>query len=145
MTEAYDKLRDQFKELSLPDRVSFIAEATLMTGQSAVVDGINLAGSAFESIGSTVENLAKSTGLTDGSDNVVKQTVERVAITVKDAGKASSTVFKDVAKSVDDATGGISKGVGAVTSKASDVVQNVTDSIQKSASAVTSPKSGQKK
>ncbi len=144
MTDAYQKLRDQFKELSLTDRVSFIAEATLMTGQSAVVDSINFVGGAFESIGSSVENIAKSTGLANGSGNVVNQTVERVAITVKDAGKASSTVFKDVAKSVDDATSGISKGVGEVTSKASGVVQNVSDSIQKTASSVTKPQGAKK-
>jgi len=140
MTEAYDKLRDQFKELSLTDRLAFIAEATVMTGQTALSEPMSVFGGVFENIGSSVESIAKATGLSNGSDNVVSQTVERVAITVKDAGKAAGTIYNDVAKGVDDATGGIAKGLGDVTSQASEVVKNVTGTIQKTANQVTNPK-----
>ncbi|ACF12762.1 chlorosome envelope protein C [Chloroherpeton thalassium ATCC 35110] len=140
MTEAYDKLRTQFKELPLTDRIAFIAEATVMTGQSALSDSMGLFGGVFENIGSSVDSIIKATGLSNSSNNVVSQTVERVAITVKDAGKAAGTIYKDVAKGVDDATGGIAKGLGDVTSQASEVVKNVTGTIQKTAAEVTSPK-----
>lgn len=138
MTEAYEKLRNQFKELSFTDRVAFLAEASLMTGQSAVVSGMNLAGDLVDTLGSSVDSIAKAVGLTNGSGsgNVVSQTVERVAITVKDAGKAASTIYKDVAKGVDSVTGDVAKGAGDVVGKAADVVKDVAGQVQKTATQV---------
>lgn len=138
MAEAYDKLRTQFKELSLTERLAFLAEASLMTGQSAVVSGMNLFGDFGDVLGSSVESITKAVGLSNGggSSNVVSQTVERVAITVKDAGKAASTIYRDVAKGVDSVTGDVAKSTGDVVNKAADVVKDVAGQVQKSASQV---------
>ena len=36
MSESYQKLRKDFKELDFTDRLTFLAESVLLTGQSAV-------------------------------------------------------------------------------------------------------------
>lgn len=54
MSESYQKLRKDFKELDFTDRLTFLAESVLLTGQSAVVGGLELAGSVVETVTGTV-------------------------------------------------------------------------------------------
>ena len=42
MSESYQKLRKDFKELDFTDRLTFLAESVLLTGQSAVVGSLNI-------------------------------------------------------------------------------------------------------
>jgi len=42
MTETYQKLREEFKAMPLPERLGFLAEAAVLTGQSAIVGTLNL-------------------------------------------------------------------------------------------------------
>ena len=45
MSESYQKLRKDFKDLDFTDRLTFLAESLLLTGQSAIVGGLEVAGS----------------------------------------------------------------------------------------------------
>lgn len=93
-TEAYEKLRNEFRGLSLTDQVSLLAEATLKFSPSSLLGGLNLGGGdLFNTIGASIGSLANVVGISSGSDSVVSKTVDRVVITVKDAGKAANAIF----------------------------------------------------
>ncbi|MDX2127874.1 MAG: chlorosome protein C [Chloroherpetonaceae bacterium] len=138
MTESYETLRKEFKAMALGDRMAFLAEAAILTGQSAIVGTLNLIGDVVEGVTSATENLTKSVGITGGDgQSPAAQTVNRVVITVKDAGKAAGTVMKDVAKTVDTATADVAKGVSEAAAKAVEVVNDVASAAQKAVKPTT--------
>lgn len=138
MTESYQKLREEFKQLDLPNRVAFLAEASVMTVQSGIVGTLNLIGDVVESASNVVGSVAQNFGVSGGTaSDATAQTVNRVVITVKDATKAAGTVVKDVAKSVDAVTVDVAKTVGDVATKATEVTANVVETVQKTVSQAT--------
>ncbi|MFN3345635.1 MAG: chlorosome protein C [Chloroherpetonaceae bacterium] len=134
MTETYQKLREEFKAMPLPERLGFLAEAAVLTGQSAIVGTLNLIGDIVEGATSTVENISKNLGISGESANTAAQTVNRVVITVKDAGKAAGAVVKDVAKSVDSATEGIVKTAGEAAASATKMAAEAASAVSKTVS-----------
>ncbi|MBC8044241.1 MAG: chlorosome protein C [Rhizobacter sp.] len=134
MTESYEKLRNEFKDMPLTDRVAFLAEAAFITGQSAIVGTMNLIGDVVERTAASADDIAKATGLSGMTSEGVSQTVNRVVITVKDAGRTASEVVKDAARSVDSITVDAARGVGDMAAKATDVVKDVADSVSRAAS-----------
>ncbi|MFQ3596984.1 MAG: chlorosome protein C [Chloroherpetonaceae bacterium] len=136
MTETYQKLREDFKAMPLPERLGFLAEAAVLTGQSAVVGTLNLIGDIVEGATSTVETVTKNLGVSGETGNAAAQTVNRVVITVKDAGKAAGAVVKDVAKSVDSATEGIVKTAGEAAASATKMAAEAASTVSKTVSDI---------
>jgi len=138
MTESYQKLREEFKQMDLANRVAFLAEASVLTVQSGIVGTLNLIGDVVEGASNVVGAVAQNFGVAGGTaSDAASQTVNRVVITVKDATKAAGTVVKDVAKSVDAVTIDVAKTVGDVATKATEVTANVVESVQKTVSQAT--------
>ena len=63
MSESYQKLRKDFKELDFTDRLTFLAESVLLTGQSAVVGSLNIAGNVFDTVTGTVGAVIDASGI----------------------------------------------------------------------------------
>jgi chlorosome envelope protein C len=134
MSESYQNLRKDFKQLELPDRLTFLAEGVLLTGQSAVVGGLNLAGSLFDTVTGTVGALVDATGLGrifGSSGGVVGETIDRVAITVKDASRTANELYSNAVETVENAAGNVATAVGDAGQSASEVVRNFTGSFPK--------------
>ncbi len=134
MGESYQNLRNDFKNLELPDRMTFLAEGVLLTGQSAMVGGLELFGNAVETVTGTLGSLIDATGVTrilGNTGGVVGDTLDRVAITVKDVSKSASNLYSDTVKNVDNVTENAVKAIGDAGSSASDAVKGVTDSFSK--------------
>ncbi len=134
MSESYQKLRKDFKELDFTDRLTFLAESVLLTGQSAIVGGLELAGGLVETVSGTIGSLVDASGLgkvLGSTTGVVGETIDRVAITVKDVSRSAGELYDDAVKSVENVTGNAAKAVGDVGSSASDAVKNIAGSFQK--------------
>lgn len=133
MSESYQKLRRDFKELEFTDRLSFLAESVVLTGQSAVVGGLNLAGSVFDTISGTVGAVIDASGIGNilGNTGVVGETIDRVAITVKDASRTANELYASAVETVENATGNAATAVGDAGVSASEVVKNIAVSFQK--------------
>jgi chlorosome envelope protein C len=134
MSESYQKLRKSFKELDFTDRLTFLAESLLLTGQSAIVGSLEVAGSVVETVTGTVGSLLDASGIGDilgGSSGVVGETIDRVAITVKDVSRSAGELYNDAVRNVENATGNAAKVVGDVGVSASEAVKNLAGSFQK--------------
>ncbi|WP_076792089.1 chlorosome protein C [Chlorobium sp. KB01] len=134
MSESYQKLRKDFKELEFTDRLTFLAESVLLTGQSAVVGGLNLAGSLFDTVTGTVGAVIDASGignLLGNTGGVVGETIDRVAITVKDASRTANELYANAVETVENATSNAATAVGDVGVSASTAVKNFTGSFQK--------------
>ncbi|MEI6848134.1 MAG: chlorosome protein C [Chlorobiaceae bacterium] len=134
MSESYQQLRKDFKELEFTDRITFLAESVLLTGQSAVVGGLNLAGSIFDTVTGTVGAVIDASGIGNilgNTGGVVGETIDRVAITVKDASRAANELYANAVETVENATGNAATAVGDVGVSASAAVKNFTGSFQK--------------
>ena len=134
MSESYQKLRKDFKELEFVDRLTFLAESVLLTGQSAVVGSLNLAGNVFDTVTGTIGAVVDATGignLLGSTGGVVGETLDRVAITVKDASRTASELYAGVVETVENATGNAATAVGDAGVSASEVVKNFAGSFQK--------------
>ncbi len=135
MSESYQKLRKDFKDLELTDRVAFLAEGALLTGQSAVVGGLELAGSLVETVTGTVGSLVDATGigrLLGNTGGVVGETLDRVAITVKDVSRSAGDLYSDAVKNVENVTDNAAKAIGDAGVSASEAVKGVASTFQKS-------------
>lgn len=136
MTESYQKLRKDFKDLELTDRLTFLAEGVLLTGQSAVVGGLELAGSVVETVTGTVSSLADATGvgrLLGSTSGVVGDTIDRVAITVKDVSRSAGDLYNDAVRNVENVTDNAATAIGDAGVSASEAVKGVTSSFKKAA------------
>jgi chlorosome envelope protein C len=136
MSESYQKLRKDFKELDFTDRLTFLAESVLLTGQSAVVGGLNLAGNVFDTVTGTVGAVIDASGignLLGSTGGVVGETIDRVAITVKDASRTAGELYVSAVETVENATGNAATAVGDAGVSASEVVKNFAGSFQKGA------------
>ncbi|TCD47843.1 chlorosome protein C [Chlorobium sp. N1] len=136
MSESYQKLRKDFKDLEFTDRLTFLAESTLLTGQSAVVGGLELAGTVVETVTGTVGSLLDATGigsLLGRTGGVVGETIDRVAITVKDVSRSAGDLYNDAVKNVENVTDNAAKAIGDAGVSASEAVKSFTGSVQKSA------------
>jgi len=134
MSESYQKLRKDFKDLDFTDRLTFLAESVLLTGQSAIVGGLEVAGSVAETVAGTVGSLVDASGIGNmlsGTGGVVGETIDRVAITVKDVSRSAGDLYHDAVKNVENVTGNAAKTVGDAGSSASDAVKNIAGSFQK--------------
>ena len=134
MSESYQKLRKDFKELEFTDRLTFLAESVLLTGQSAVVGGLNLAGNLVDTLSGTVGAVVEATGignLLGNTGGVVGETIDRVAITVKDASRTANELYASAVETVENATGNAATAVGDAGVSASEVVKNFAGSFQK--------------
>ncbi len=134
MSESYQNLRKDFKELEFIDRLTFLAESVLLTGQSAVVGSLNLAGSLFDTVTGTVGAVIDASGignLLGNTSGVVGETLDRVAITVKDASRTASELYVSAVETVENATGNAATAVGDAGVSASEVVKNFAGSFQK--------------
>ncbi|HHE32088.1 MAG TPA: chlorosome protein C [Chlorobaculum parvum] len=134
MSESYQKLRKDFKELDFTDRLTFLAESVLLTGQSAIVGGLEVAGSVVETVAGTVGSLVDASGVGNmlgSSGGVVGETIDRVAITVKDVSRSAGDMYNDAVKNVENVTGNAARAVGDAGSSASDAVKNIAGSFQK--------------
>lgn len=133
MSESYQKLRKDFKELELPDRVTFLAESALLTGQSAVVGGLELAGTVVETVTGTVGSLLDVTGigsLLGRTGGVVGETIDRVAITVKDVSRSAGDLYTDAVRNVENVTDNAAKAIGDAGQSASEAVKNISVSMK---------------
>jgi chlorosome envelope protein C len=134
MSESYQKLRKDFKDLEFTDRLTFLAESVLLTGQSAIVGGLELAGGLVETVTGTIGSLVDASGIgkvLGSTGGVVGETIDRVAITVKDVSRSAGELYGDAVKSVENVAGNAAKAVGDVGSSASDAVKNLAGSFQK--------------
>ena len=134
MSESYQKLRKDFKELEFTDRLTFLAESVLLTGQSAFVGGLNLAGNLVDTVTGTVGAVLDATGIANMLGNtggVVGETIDRVAITVKDASRTANDLYASAVETVENATGNAATAVGDAGVSASEVVKNFAASFQK--------------
>ncbi|MBN1928220.1 MAG: chlorosome protein C [Chlorobiaceae bacterium] len=134
MSESYQKLRKDFKELDFTDRLTFLAESVLLTGQSAIVGGLEIAGSVVETVAGTVGSLVDASGIGNilgGPGGVVGETIDRVAITVKDVSRSAGDLYNDAVKNVENATGNAARAVGDAGVSASEAVKNLAGSFQK--------------
>ncbi len=134
MSESYQKLRKDFKDLDFTDRLTFLAESVLLTGQSAIVGGLELAGGLVETVAGTFGSLVDASGIggvLGKTSGVVGETIDRVAITVKDVSRSAGDLYGDAVRSVENVTGNAAKAVGDVGSSASDAVKNIAGSFQK--------------
>ncbi|MBN1292481.1 MAG: chlorosome protein C [Candidatus Latescibacteria bacterium] len=136
MSESYQKLRKDFKELDFTDRLTFLAESVLLTGQSAVVGGLELAGNVVETVTGTVGSLIDATGVGNmlgRTGGVVGETIDRVAITVKDVSRSAGELYTDAVKNVENVTDNAAKAIGDAGVTASEAVKNMAGSFQKGA------------
>ncbi len=134
MSESYQKLRKDFKDLEFTDRLTFLAESVLLTGQSAIVGSLELAGGLVETVSGTLGSLVDASGIgkiLGNTGGVVGETLDRVAITVKDVSRSAGELYGDAVKSVENVTGNAAKAVGDVGTSASDAVKNIAVSFQK--------------
>ena len=134
MSESYQKLRKDFKELDFTDRLTFLAESVLLTGQSAVVGSLNIAGNIFDTVTGTVGAVIDASGIGNilgGTSGVVGETIDRVAITVKDASRTANELYASAVETVGNVTGNAATAVGDAGVSASEVVKNFTGSFQK--------------
>ena len=134
MSESYQKLRKDFKELEFTDRLTFLAESVLLTGQSAVVGGLNVAGNLFDTVTGTVNAVIDATGignLLGSTGGVVGETIDRVAITVKDASRTAGELYVSAVETVENATGNAATAVGDAGISASEAVKSFAGSFQK--------------
>ncbi len=134
MSESYQNLRKDFKELEFIDRLTFLAESVLLTGQSAVVGSLNLAGGLLDTVIGTVGAVVDASGignLLGSTSGVVGETLDRVAITVKDASRTASELYVSAVETVENATGNAATAVGDAGVSASEVVKNFAGSFQK--------------
>ncbi|MEI8031858.1 MAG: chlorosome protein C [Chlorobiaceae bacterium] len=134
MSESYQKARKEFKELDFADRLTFVAESVLLTGQSAVVGSLNLAGGIFDTITGTVGAVIDASGignLLGNTGGVVGETIDRVAITVKDASRTAGQLYSSAVDTVENVTGNAAKAVGDVGVSASEAVKSFSGSFQK--------------
>ncbi|PWW82724.1 MULTISPECIES: chlorosome protein C [Prosthecochloris] len=132
MGESYQNLRKDFKNLELPDRMTFLAEGTLLTGQSAIVGGLELLGNVVETVTGTVGSLVDATGIgrvLGSTSGVVGDTIDRVAITVKDVSKTAGDLYSDAVKNVENVTENAATAVGDAGMSASETVKGVKNSI----------------
>jgi len=135
MGESYQKIRQDFKDLELTDRMTFLAEGALLTGQSAIVGGLELAGSVVETVSGTVGSLVDATGIgrmLGSTSGVVGDTIDRVAITVKDVSRTAGELYSDAVKNVENVTENAATAVGDVGMSASETVKGVKGSLQQS-------------
>ena len=135
MGESYQKLRKDFKALELTDRMTFLAEGALLTGQSAVVGGLELAGNLVETVTGTVGSLVDATGvgrMLGSTSGVVGDTIDRVAITVKDVSRTAGELYSDAVKNVENVTENAATAVGDAGMSASETVKGVKSSFQQS-------------
>lgn len=136
MGESYQKIRNDFKELELTDRLAFLAEGALLTGQSAVVGGLEMAGSLVETVTGTIGSLVDATGvgrILGNTGGVVGETLDRVAITVKDVSRSAGDLYSDAVRNVENVTDNASRAIGDAGVSASEAVKGVAGSFQKSA------------
>ena len=134
MSESYQKARKEFKELDFADRLTFVAESVLWTGQSAVVGSLNLAGGIFDTITGTVGAVIDASGignLLGNTGGVVGETIDRVAITVKDASRTAGQLYSSAVDTVENVTGNAAEAVGDVGVSASEAVKSFSGSFQK--------------
>ncbi|MEI8187102.1 MAG: chlorosome protein C [Chlorobiaceae bacterium] len=134
MSESYQKLRKDFKELDFTDRLTFLAESVLLTGQSAVVGSLNIAGNVIDTVTGTLGAVIDASGignLLGSTGGVVGETIDRVAITVKDASRTANEIYASAVETVENATGNAATAVGDAGVSASEVVKNFTGSFQK--------------
>lgn len=134
MSESYQKLRRDFKDLDFTDRLAFLAESALLTGQSAIVGGLEVAGNVVQTVAGTVGSLVDALGVGNmlgGSGGVVGETIDRVAITVKDVSRSAGDMYSDAVRNVENVTGNAARAVGDAGSSASDAVKNIAGSFQK--------------
>ncbi|UZJ41786.1 chlorosome protein C [Prosthecochloris sp. SCSIO W1101] len=132
MGESYQNLRKDFKNLELPDRMTFLAEGALLTGQSAIVGGLELLGNVVETVTGTVGSLVDATGIgrvLGSTSGVVGDTIDRVAITVKDVSKTAGDLYSDAVKNVENVTENAATAVGDAGMSASETVKGVKNSI----------------
>ena len=132
MGESYQKLRKDFKSLELTDRMTFLAEGALLTGQSAIVGGLELAGNLVETVTGTVGSLVDATGIgrmLGSTSGVVGDTIDRVAITVKDVSRTAGELYSDAVKNVENVTENAATAVGDAGMSASETVKGVKSSL----------------
>ncbi len=132
MGESYQNVRKEFKSLELTDRVAFLAEGALLTGQSAIVGGLELAGNVVETVTGTVGSLVDATGigrLLGSTSGVVGDTIDRVAITVKDVSRTAGDLYSDAVKNVENVTENAATAVGDAGMTASETVKGVKSSL----------------
>ncbi len=132
MGESYQNVRKEFKSLELTDRVAFLAEGALLTGQSAVVGGLELAGNLVETVAGTVGSLVDATGvgrMLGSTSGVVGDTIDRVAITVKDVSRTAGDLYSDAVKNVENVTENAATAVGDAGMTASETVKGVKNSL----------------
>lgn len=105
-----------------------------MTGQGAVVGGLELAGSVVETVAGTVGSLIDATGIgamLGRTGGVVGETIDRVAITVKDVSRSAGELYSDAVKNVDNVTDNAARAIGDAGVSASEAVRNIAGSFQK--------------
>ncbi|MDT9545909.1 chlorosome protein C [Chlorobium phaeovibrioides] len=133
MSESYQKLRTTFKDLDFADRLTFLAEGTMLTGQSAVVGGLELAGSVVETVAGTVGSLFDATGINKlfgQPGGVVGETIDRVTITAKDISRSAGDLYSGAVKNVENVTDSAAKAIGDAGASAAGAVKNMTGSFQ---------------
>lgn len=59
------------------------------------------------------------------------ETIDRVAITVKDVSRSAGELYNDAVRNVENATSNAAKAVGDVGVSASEAVKNIAGSFQK--------------
>jgi len=93
-----------------------------------------IVGVKSETVAGTVGSLVDASGVGNmlgGSGGVVGETIDRVAITVKDVSRSAGDMYNDAVKNVENVTGNAAKAVGDAGSSASDAVKNIAASFQK--------------
>lgn len=136
MSESYQKLRKEFKELDFTDRLTFVAESLVLTGQGAVVGGLTLVGNIFDTVFNTAGSVLDATGVVNmlgRTGGVVGETIDRVAITVKDVSRAAGDLYVNAVDAMENVTDNAATAVGDAGVSASEAVKNIAGSFQKGA------------
>ncbi len=134
MSESYQKLRKEFKELDFTDRLTFVAESLVLTGQGAVVGGLTLVGNVFDTVFNTAGSILDATGVVSmlgRNGGVVGETIDRVAITVKDVSRAAGDLYVNAVDAMENATDNAATAVGDAGVSASEAVKNIAGSFRK--------------
>ncbi|MBM3163280.1 MAG: chlorosome protein C [Chlorobi bacterium] len=134
MSETYQKLRKDFKDLDFTDRLTFVAESLVLTGQGAVVGGLTLAGTVFDTLINSAGSFLDATGVLNmlgRTGGVVGETIDRVAITVKDVSRAAGDLYVNAVDAVENVTDNAAAAVGDAGISASEAVKNIAGSFQK--------------
>ncbi|MCF8216787.1 MAG: chlorosome protein C [Chlorobium sp.] len=134
MSESYQKLRKEFKELDFTDRFTFVAESLVLTGQGAVVGGLTLVGNVFDTVFNTAGSILDATGVVSmlgRNGGVVGETIDRVAITVKDVSRAAGDLYVNAVDAMENATDNAATAVGDAGVSASEAVKNIAGSFRK--------------